>query len=407
MKILVVCQYYYPEQFYVTDVCEALVRSGHEVTVLTGLPNYPSGIITEEYRHGKRREEWRRGVHIVRCFEIGRKKGAIGLALNYLSFLLSSAYRARRMNIDADILFCYQLSPALMAYPAVLLKRRHRCPLLLYCLDLWPESMKTLLHSENSPLFRVVKHFCTMLYQACDHIAVPSEAFVEYMQTVHGIVGKRLSVLPQFAPDALLNEKLECDNGVTDFVFLGNIGTAQDMPCLLEAVSKLLDLSNWKLHIVGGGSMLAETERRAEEFGLSEHVVFYGRRPAADMPAFYRLADACLLTLTGDTLVGQTVPAKLQGYMAAGKPIFAAVNGPAHELIEKSGCGLAVDSGDSAGLAEAMRTMILQPEIFGTCGANARTYFLEHFTERRHMDALIAQMKTLVEETSCLRKERC
>lgn len=227
MKILVVCQYYYPEQFYVTDVCEALVRSGHEVTVLTGLPNYPSGIITEEYRHGKRREEWRRGVHIVRCFEIGRKKGAIGLALNYLSFLLSSAYRARRMNIDADILFCYQLSPALMAYPAVLLKRRHRCPLLLYCLDLWPESMKTLLHSENSPLFRVVKHFCTMLYQACDHIAVPSEAFVEYMQTVHGIVGKRLSVLPQFAPDALLNEKLECDNGVTDFVFLGNIGTAQ------------------------------------------------------------------------------------------------------------------------------------------------------------------------------------
>ena len=252
MKILVVCQYYYPEQFYVTDVCEALVRSGHEVTVLTGLPNYPSGIITEEYRHGKRREEWRRGVHIVRCFEIGRKKGAIGLALNYLSFLLSSAYRARRMNIDADILFCYQLSPALMAYPAVLLKRRHRCPLLLYCLDLWPESMKTLLHSENSPLFRVVKRFCTMLYQACDHIAVPSEAFVEYMQTVHGIVGKRLSVLPQFAPDALLNEKLECDNGVTDFVFLGNIGTAQDMPCLL--VTHAIGLLRGGLRTVRFGS---------------------------------------------------------------------------------------------------------------------------------------------------------
>lgn len=397
MNILVVCQYYHPEQFLVTEVCEQLVREGHGVTVLTGLPNYPSGVVPEEYRHGRRREEWLHGVHVLRCFEIGRKRGALGLALNYFSFMLSAAWRARRLRADADLIFCYQLSPAFMAYPAAVLKKRLKKPLLLYCLDLWPESVRILLRSGDSLLYRLIGRFCTRLYRACDHIAVQSQAFLPYFERVHGIGPERLSVLPQFAPEPCLSETPAEENGLTDFVFLGNVGVAQDMPCLLRAAREIYDLPDWRLHIVGDGSMLDETKRLAASLGLGGRILFHGRRPVEEMPAFYRLADACLLTLSGDSLVGLTVPSKLQGYMAAGKPVLAATDGPAADLIRQARCGACAASGDSAGLAEIMREFITQPQRYAGCGENGRAYFRAHFTKGRHMEALLEQMAALAQ----------
>ena len=131
MKILVVCQYFYPEAFQINDICRELVRGGDEVTVLTGLPNYPSGIVPEEYRHGRRRCETWEGVRIIRCFEVGRKQGTLWLGLNYVSYCLSAAWRARRLEKDFDVIFVYQLSPVLMAYPGAEIKKRIKKPLYL------------------------------------------------------------------------------------------------------------------------------------------------------------------------------------------------------------------------------------------------------------------------------------
>jgi len=399
MKILVVCQYYYPEQFHVTDVCEQLVRDGHTVTVLTGLPNYPSGIIPEEYRHGKRRNETINGVRVIRCFEIGRKGGAIGLALNYLSFALASAWKARTLRLDADVIFCYQLSPAFMAWPATILKKRLKKPLLLYCLDLWPESLKTILKNDASLPFRAVKHICTSLYRQCDRILVTAESFLPYFRDVHGIEAEALAVLPQFADDAYLAMDLSAtDNGITDFVMLGNLGAAQDLPALLQAAAKLKNRNDWRLHLVGGGSALEETKALAARMDLSEQIVFHGRRPSDEMPAFYRLADICILTLQGDSLIGQTVPARLQGYLAAGKPVLAMTDGPAGSVIAEAGCGSSVKSGDSEGFAALLSEYLDHPERYAHCGENARQYFETHYTKTRHMHQLTAHLSELTEE---------
>lgn len=399
MNILTVCQYYYPEQFHVTDVCEQLVRDGHTVTVLTGLPNYPTGIIPEAYQKGRRRDEIINGVHVIRCFEIGRKGGAVGLALNYLSFALSSAWKALRLRIDADVIFCYQLSPVFMAWPATILKKRLKKPLLLYCLDLWPESLKTILKRESSLPFRIVSRICTALYKQCDRILVTTDAFRAYFTKVHGTATKTLAVLPQFAPDAYLSMDLaKPDNGMTDFVMLGNLGAAQDLPHLLKAAADLKERNDWRLHLVGDGSSLEETKAMAAELGLQNHILFYGRRPAEEMPNFYRMADACILTLAGDSFIGQTVPARLQGYLAAGKPVFSMTDGPAAAVIEEADCGGSTKSGDSQGFSALLLDFIEHKSRYAHCGANARRYFEAHYTKQRHMQLLTAHLSELTEE---------
>ena len=122
MKILVICQHYWPENFRVTEISEELVRRGHQVTALVGLPNYPTGNIPEEYRHHQNRRQVRNGVEIRRCFEIGRKPGKVGLALNYVSYMLSACHQALWMKKDFDVIYAFSTSPVLMSLPGAFLR---------------------------------------------------------------------------------------------------------------------------------------------------------------------------------------------------------------------------------------------------------------------------------------------
>lgn len=393
MKILVICQYYYPENFQITPICEQLVQDGHEVTVLTGLPNYPTGIVPEEYKRG-RRDEYIRGVHVIRCFEIGRKHGVLNLALSYASYCIAALGKKRKLDGGFDIVFCYQLSPILMALPAREYAKKHHVPLFLYCCDLWPESLKVYIKSEKNLLFRVMKQVSRKLYGACDRIAVQSVSFLDYLHTVHDIPGERMFYLPAFADEAYLSMDFTPeDNGITDFVFMGNLGGAQDLTAIMQAIEKIKDVPNFKVHFVGDGSCLDEIKAFAKEYGLEEVVAFYGRRPVEEMPRFYKLADACLLSLKADSQVGYTMPAKTQGYMAAGKPIIGMIDGSARRVIEESDCGICVRAGDANGLADVMLDFILYPEKYRDCGENGRRYFMENFRKAIFMSRLEDELK--------------
>lgn len=386
MKILVVCQYYYPESFQINDICEQLVKDGNSVTVLTGLPNYPSGIVPEEYKHGKKREETIHGVRIIRCFEIGRKKGALCLGLNYLSYCLSAAHMAKILALDIDIIYVYQLSPVLMAYPGVVLKKKLQKPLFLYCCDIWPESMKILRKSEHSIAFKITKRISTWLYQKCDRIAVQSTAFFSYFQNVHGIPGDKLCYIPQYANGEYLEQDFSHPpHQITNFVFLGNMGIAQDIDCIISAVEKIRNFSNFKVHFVGDGSFLNRAKQVVSEKKLDDLIVFYGRRPTSEMPYFYQMADACLLTLNADHFIGLTIPSKLQGYMAAGKPVIGAISGPAKKVIEEAQCGLCVEASDCEGLSQIMKEFLMNTENYRACGFNGREYFVAHFSKELYM----------------------
>lgn len=397
MKILVVCQYYFPEQFKINDICEQLMEDGYSVTVLTGLPNYPKGDIPKEYKWGRIKKEVINGVKVIRSFEIGRKNGVIGMAINYASYMISASFKAMFLKDEFDIVFIYQLSPVTMALPGVVMKKRFGKPLYLYSCDIWPESMKNILPNDERFIFKIIKKFSKYLYSQCDAISVTSKPFIKYFNIEHLIPLDKISYIPQHAEESFFYLDLSPVDEITDFLFMGNIGIAQDIDCILDAAESLKHMAKFKVHFVGDGSYLEKGKILSHNKGLDDIVIFHGQHPLDRMPDFYRIADVCLLTLKSESLIGLTIPSKLQGYMAAGKPIIGAINGAAQEIIRESKCGLCVNASDSIALAEAMKDFMVNPKKYENCGENGRKYFKKHFTKEIYMKKLEKELQRLVE----------
>ncbi len=399
MRILVVCQRYWPEQFQVTDICEGLAERGHDVTVLCGLPNVglpeSEGHVLPEYRGGRNRQQEHNGVHIVRAFEIGRRTGIAWRTANYYSFWKSADRKVLALG-DFDVCLAYQLSPAMMCDPARVLKERKGVPYLLYCCDLWPESMKAMLGDKGAP---VVEHFgcvCRRFYAAADRIALESPSFEDYFTGYHGIPLERMTYIPQFSTDGA-EPALAPHDGV-NFFFLGNMGTVQCVPYLLKAFKRALDTAptaGMRLHFVGDGVAQEGAKEFVRSNDLGGSVVFHGRHPLSDMPRFYEQADACVMALDDSTLIGSTIPSKLQGYMAAGKPVVASVRGGARFVIDEARCGFAVDPGDVDGFASALVSLARSAEKRDELGANARAYFENNFTKEAFLGAVELELASI------------
>ena len=386
-----ICQHYWPEHFQITEICEELAARGHDVTALVGIPNYPTGVVPEEYLDGKNRLQERNGVHIVRVEEVPRKNGIAGLARNYFSYMNGSKRKARELPGDFDVVFAYQITPVLMAGAMKDAKKRSGCPALLYCADIWPDAVMAMLPSKLAFSMPIVKAVSTGIYREADFVATNSSAYVECFEKVHGFDRSRLKYLPQYAEDGYLSMDLAAKpSGKTRFMVMGNIGRLQHMPSVLEAVNRIKGRDDFELHIVGTGSVIGDCERYVEEKGLSDKVIFHGRHPFEEMPNFYRMADCCILTLNvpGAPWISSTLPSRLQGYMAAGKPILAAISGSGAEVIAESGCGRAVPAGDSAGLAALMEDFIDNRAAYADCGEKGRAYFRANFTKDRYMDEI-------------------
>ncbi len=397
MKILIVSQYYYPEQFQINEVAPELVRRGHSVTVLTGLPNYPKGEIYEGYRNGEKREEVLDGVRTSRVSERPRKRGALNLVWNYYSFVSNASKKALELYDDFDLAFCYQLSPVHQAIPAVKYAKKNNAPLLLYCLDIWPESALGVLKSRKNPIFPFVKRTSKKIYAACDQIAVTSRPFVEYFTEYLDYPREKLTYIPQHADASFLSLDLNAEKSdVVKFMYAGNFGRGQRLDVVIRAVAELKARDDFLVYMVGDGSERERLEKLTDELQVRDKFVFTGVQKRDVMPSWYKKADALLITLRGNNFVGATVPGKLQAYMSCGKPILGAINGGASEIIMEANCGRCVSAGDYRGLADLMRDYIDRPDDFADCGKNARRYFAENFTLAKHVDDLERLMEKTV-----------
>ena len=236
MKILVICQHYYPEPIRIADFCETLVERGHEVDVVCGVPNYPMGVIYEEYRRGKKREETLNGVHIKRTFTIGRRTGAFFRLLNYYSFAFSSTRYVSKLKKQYDVVFVNQLSPVMMACAGVKYAKKHHTKLVYYCLDLWPESLMAGGIKRGSFIYRVFDKISAKLYRRADKILVTSKNFIPYFTEHFGIDANKLSYLPQYAEDCFEPQPLPQKDTV-DLTFAGNIGDAQSVETIIRAAA--------------------------------------------------------------------------------------------------------------------------------------------------------------------------
>ena len=398
MKILVVCQHYYPEPFRLPDICEELVSRGHEVTVITGEPNYPEGEFYPGYENHKRagEEETIRGVRVHRCHTVPRKTGVLRRVLNYYSFAASGKKYAKSTACTAadgspfDVVFVNQLSPVMMANPALAYKKKHGTPLVIYTLDLWPESLTAGGIRRGSLIYRHYHKVAERIYRAADRILVSSQMFRGYFEKEFGIA--TAAYLPQYAetlftPDACR----KTPDGTVDLMFAGNVGAAQGVDTIIRAAALTKEIPNLRWHIVGGGSELEHIRALAKDLH-ADNVIFHGRQPVEKMPEYYAMADAMLVTMKENPVISYTLPGKVQTYMAAGKPIVASADGETADVIRTSGCGFVSPAGNEKMLVDNV-LRLMEEKRFETLGAAALAYCERTFSKEKVMRDLITALE--------------
>lgn len=410
MRVLLVSQYFWPENFGINALTLALRERGVTLTVLTGKPNYPDGSVFPGHSAwGCRREDWQ-GIEVVRVPLVPRgRRSALRLVLNYLSFAAAGLFfgswilRGRRF----DAVFVYAPSPLLQALPALWLARLKRAPLALWVQDLWPESLSATGFVRNRTALALVARVVRFIYRHTERILVPSEGFRAPIAALADDARKiryypnawvdETAPVAADAPVAALAARLAAGFSV---VFAGNLGTAQALDTVIDAAERLQrEGSPVRFFLIGSGSLSGWLAAEIERRGL-ENVELPGRFPASVMPVLYAAAAALLVSLRDEPIFAWTIPSKVQGYLAAGRPIIAALNGEAARVVTAAGAGVVCPAGDAAALAEAVcRLAALNADARNKMGDNARRYGVEYFA----LERLAADLHVLLEEMSAVR----
>lgn len=405
MKLLIVSQYFWPENFRINDLAEALKTRGHEVTVLTGIPNYPAGQFFEGYGFFRRiRETWQ-GVEIVRSPLLARGRGGgVRLVLNYLSFAWSASIVARfRLRGSFDAIFVFEVSPITVGIPAIVASRRFNAPILFWVLDLWPESLTAAGGVRSPKVLRAVDRLVKWIYRNCSRVLVQSRAFVPEIAR-HGVPDSRIQYFPSWG-ESLFQPLQQADSTLLPplpegfkVLFAGNIGEAQDLPAVLQAAEQLRDRRDIHWLIVGDGRMAGWAKEEAQRRGLSQ-VHFLGRHPLEAMPHFYAAADALLLPLKREPIFALTIPGKLQSYLACARPILAMLDGEGARIVQESGAGLACPAGDAEELANQVLKLAAMPESERQAmGQNGRQYYETNFDRTCLFDQLETWLENAIQE---------
>lgn len=389
MKILVVCQYYYPEPFRISDICEELVKHGNDVTVVTGTPNYPMGEIYPGYEDVAHTDEVINGVKVHRCPIHPRKTGAIHRLWNYYSYSFASSRYIKTLDDSFDVVFINQLSPVMMANAGIKYAKKHKKKSVLYCLDLWPASLGVG-GINGGIIYKWFYRESNKVYKAVDKILISSRSFAAYFNDEFGIT--ETEYLPQYAEESFTPEECKKEpNEYVDLMFAGNIGTAQSVDTIIKAAALCKDIPNLRWHIVGDGKELDNCKRLSKE--LEAPVTFYGRKPIEEMPKYYAMADAMLVTMKKDPIISLTLPGKVQSYMAAGKPIIGAIDGETKVVITNAKCGVCVDAQDGILLAKSVKTYY--KEAFALWGKNGYDYYRSCFSKDAFVTKILAIFNSL------------
>lgn len=386
MRILLVAQNFYPEGFKSNDAAFELAKRGHQVTVLTSLPNYPQGRIYDGYGVFRKRREWVNGVKVYRTLVVPRRKGGgIMLALNYISWAFCATFWALYLAIfhRYDAILVHQTSPVTQGIPALIIKWLQRKPMYFWVLDLWPESLQAAGNINNKYVLKFFSWLTKLMYRNSKKILISSKGFKESIVS-KGNFEDKIIYFPNWAEDVFSTAKPYDVPPLPEgfkVMFAGNIGEAQDFESVMKAALLLKERKDIKFIIVGDGRKKAWVDEFIKENSLEDTVFTMGRYPIEAMPTFYSQADTMFLALKDEYIFSLTMPAKVQTYMASCKPIIAMINGETRRAIEEIGCGFSCASGDYEGFAECIvKCTELSVEQLSKISQNGYDYFLRHYT---------------------------
>jgi glycosyltransferase involved in cell wall biosynthesis len=405
MRLLIITQYFWPENFRINDLAREFYKRGHTVTVLTGLPNYPAGSFSSGYSlNGPYREQYE-GVDVIRCPLIPRGSGSgMRLVLNYLSFAVSATVRALlACRTSYDAIFVYEPSPVTVGLPAVALKLATKTPVLLWVLDLWPESVLATQAIRSPLVLGWIEGMVRFIYRHCDRILVQSQAFVAHVER-QLVRSENIRYFPSWAETIYeaADGRLPAPENVNfpegfRVMFAGNVGAAQNFETILTAAERLKSRRDIHWIIVGDGRMLSWVQAEVERRRLSGTVHLLGRHPLETMPAFFAQADALLVTLRSEPIFALTIPGKVQSYLASGRPIIAALDGEGSRIIQEAEAGVVCPAESPEALADAVVRLAETPkEARELMGRRGLEYYRAHFDRTMLLNQLEGWMKELM-----------
>lgn len=398
-KVLFITQLFYPEIYRGNDVAFHLAEEGHEVHVITGIPNYPMGRYYQGYGLRKRRVEMVNGVKVTRLPIVPRgHNNKVLLALNYLSYLVVAWVYVlfHSMWHKYDCVFVQQLSPVTMSAPGVLYKKLRHVPLYTWVMDIWPESLTAAGGITNKYVLGFFDMFVKSEYKYSDKLLVSSRSFEEKI-CQYGDYKDKIVYYPQWAIETKKNvegepiaeasvEALKMLDAVKDesfiLMFAGNVGEAQAMETNLQAALLTKEHKEIKWAIIGDGRKLPWIQDFVKNNGLEDTVYTFGRHTEETMSMFFERADVMLVSLTDSSLFNLYCPAKVTCYMAANRPIIAALNGEGSDVVLDAECGWSVKAGDADGLAKLVVELSQTDKVvLREKGANGLRYYEENFNK--------------------------
>lgn len=387
--ILVISQYFFPEQFRINDICEEWVKRGYKVTVVTGIPNYPQGKFYDGFGVFKQNKQTYRGIEIIRLPIVPRGNNSLMLALNYASFVASGFFWQLFTNLKPDNVFIFEVSPMTQALPGVWLSKRRNIPCYIYVQDLWPENVEIITGIKNKTIINAIGKMVDYIYKNSTGIFTTSRSFVEAIIS-RGVEQEKVNYWPQYAEDFYVPVEKQDSEEIPNvdnlnITFTGNIGQAQGLDILVEAAKLLKEdyqVDNVTFNIVGDGRYKEKLKQNITDNEVTDMFHFVGKQNPEKIPDILASSDVAFLSLIKDPLFSKTIPAKLQSYMACGKPILAAADGETSTIILESECGICVPSGDAYALAQGILEYLEMPsEKIAGIGTKARSYYDNNFNK--------------------------
>ena len=407
MKILYVSQYFPPEMGAPAGRAAELSRlwaeDGHEVTVLTGFPNHPTGIVPPEYRRKFRHlvaHDTYHDVNVVRTWLLPfPNRKTYERILNYSSFCVSSATTG---------IFLHQPEVVIATSPQLLvglagwwLARCNGVPFVFEVRDLWPESLTAVgIGNRNSLLHRSLAKIAGFLYRSCDRLVVVSPAFKEYLVEYWRVPAEKIfvvengvetSLFSRLTPNGAIRRALGAEE---KFVasYIGTMGNAHGLETLLEAAALLRESAPQVLFLlVGEGAEKARIVSLARSRGLG-NVRFIGQQPREKIPAYITASDACLVLLKKSELFKTVLPSKMLEFMSCARPVILGVDGHARKVMEQADAGIFVTPEDPAALADAVLRLAADPALGESLGRNGRQHVIQHYsrqnTAKLYLDVL-------------------
>ena len=401
MKILITTQYFYPENFRINDFAFKMAKRGHEVSVITGIPNYPGGKVFGVYKLLSK--ENIDGVIVYRVPLIPRGKSrSYELGINYISFLISSIIMGPFLlrKVKPDVVFCVNYSPATVGIVGVVFSRLKKASLFLWVQDLWPDSLVATGAIRSEFILSGISSMVRWIYRKSDLIFVQSKDFFDSIIALNADGISKIRYFPNWAEDTFRDDGGSADCSFADLIpdskfiimFAGNLGVAQSLLTIVRAAALTRDHPiHWVF--LGDGRQKRWLEQAVSDAGLQHNISILGRYPLEDMPVFFKLADVMLVTLKRNPAFAMTVPGKIQSYLSSGKPILSSLDGAGAAVIEDSGAGVNVGTEDFIGLADAaLKMSIMSGKDLGQMSSNAKDYYAKNFD----VDVLLSQFEMAV-----------